>query len=455
MSNSCVTQKETAPWLGLEAPRYTSYPTAHHFFPQTGENTLIPWLKGLPGDAAISVYVHIPFCRQLCWFCGCHTKMTNHYAPIARYVRVMLEEIALLKRYAGGKGRLANIHFGGGSPGLLEAQDMEAILSSLVSMFEMRPSGELAIELDPRTTTSENIERYAAWGFNRVSIGIQDFDPQVQQAINRVQPYPLVESRMLQLREAGISRINCDLIYGLPHQTPESFRATLEQTIALEPSRIALFSYAHLPQMKKHQRMIDAATLPSETAKLALYAMARALLEAAGYVTIGIDHFAKMDDPLSVAAQERVLKRNFQGYVTDTTDALIGIGSSAISQFPQGYAQNSANAQDYRKMIGDGQLPIVRGWKCSVEDRARKQVIDEIMCFMSVNLAEIRKRYGLDENYFQQEISDLQKLEYQEIAASDREHIQVITEHRMAARVVASVFDQYRGIAPGRYSKVA
>lgn len=453
-----MTQNETPDtlnWLGLEAPRYTSYPSAHHFSPQINESTYRAWLSELKPGNTISVYVHIPFCRELCWFCGCHTKMTHRYEPVAKYVRVLLDEIALIKRFAGGKGKLVNIHFGGGSPSLLEASELMPILYAIANAFDMKPGGEMAIELDPRTTTLENIKLYAALGFNRVSIGIQDFDAKVQQAINRVQPYPLVASVMRGLRDAGLERINCDLIYGLPHQTPDSFRATLEKTIELTPSRIALFSYAHVPHMKKHQRLIDASWLPSDMEKLELYGMARELLEAAGYVIIGIDHFARADDALAIAMRKRTLTRNFQGYVTDATDVLIGVGSSAISQFPQGYAQNSAHAVDYRNLIASGKLPIIRGWEMSEEDRLRKQLVDELMCFMSLDLAEIRKQYRLEENYFEREITELQKPEYRGVAESQHQGIRVTTPHRMAARAVAAVFDQYRNIAAGRYSKVA
>lgn len=450
-----ITAPQALKWLGLEAPRYTSYPSAHHFSPDINETAYVKWLGEMEKETTVSVYVHIPFCRELCWFCGCHTKMTHRYEPVAKYVRVLLDEIALLKRFAGGKGKLVNIHFGGGSPSLLEAGELMAILYALVSAFDMKPGGELAIELDPRTTTPENIELYATLGFNRVSIGIQDFDPKVQQAINRVQPYPVVASVISGLRRVGLDRINCDLIYGLPHQTLLSFRDTLEKTIALSPSRIALFSYAHVPHMKKHQRLIDAAWLPSDSKKLELYALARELFEAAGYVSIGIDHFARPDDSMAAAMRNRTLARNFQGYVTDVTDVIIGVGSSSISQLSQGYVQNSANAVDYRNMVAGGKLPIVRGWYASGEDRLRKQLVDELMCYMSVDLARIRKEHCLEEDYFQREIEELEKPEYHSIVESSRDSIRLITPHRMAMRVVAAVFDQYRHVATGRYSKVA
>lgn len=455
MSNDTAIGRDDTNWLGMEAPRYTSYPSAHHFSSQVNKDQHSQWLGAIGNKTSISVYVHIPFCRELCWFCGCHTKMTKRYEPISKYVQLLLKEIELLKQHVGSSGKLVNIHFGGGSPSLLEPDDLLAILHAISSVFEFTPPGELAIELDPRTTTLENIALYASLGFNRVSIGIQDFDPAVQQAINRIQPYPMVASIMQQIGKAGIKNINCDLIYGLPQQTLERFRTTLEKTIALNPSRIALFSYAHMPQVKKHQRMIDAEQLPSEPEKLALYALASEMLSTSGYVPIGIDHFAKPDDSLAIAMGKHSLKRNFQGYVTDATDVLIGLGSSAISQFPEGYVQNSADAVDYKNKIENNQLPSARGWNFKGDDLVRKRVIDELMCFMSADLAKIRRVFHLDEHYFTPDLDLLRQEQCHKIVALDKDRVRITTPYRMAARVVASVFDQYRGLAAGRYSKVA
>jgi oxygen-independent coproporphyrinogen-3 oxidase len=441
-------------WLGREAPRYTSYPAANHFTSRVGEADERQWLAAIGDGTTVSLYIHIPFCKELCWFCGCHTKATRRYGPLAKYVRVLLREIETLKRHIARPGKLVNIHFGGGSPSLLEAADMRAILEAIYAVFGEGPTGELAIELDPRTTTPENIALYGELGFNRVSIGIQDFDPLVQQAINRVQPYEMVASVMDQLRQSGIHHINGDLIYGLPHQNAERFRRTLEKTIALNPTRIALFSYAHLPQLKKHQRLIEMAALPSEMDKLALYIMACDLLAASGYVVIGIDHFAKADDPLAITFKNHGMRRNFQGYVTDTTDVLIGVGCSAISQFPEGYVQNSADAADYRERVEKNTLPAIRGWEFEGDDLARKQLIDDLMCFMSADLGGICRKFHLDEDYFRPELKTLKDRHYEGIVALGEGRISVTTPYRMAARAVAAVFDRYRSLAAARYSKV-
>lgn len=441
--------------LGLEAPRYTSYPSAHHFSAQVDAHTHAAWLANISAKSRLSAYVHIPFCKELCWFCGCHTKMTKRYEPIEKYVRVLLQEIALLGKLAGGKGTLVNIHFGGGSPSLLAPNDWLSILYALASAFEFTPPGELAIELDPRTTTAENIHVYAKLGCNRVSIGIQDFTPEVQQAINRIQPYGMVKTVVDQLRDAGIGGINCDLIYGLPHQTRDRFLQTLEKTLTLDPARISLFSYAHMPHLKKHQRLIDESWLPSISDKLQLFVDASRLLEASGYVAVGMDHFAKPEDPMAMAMQDRSLRRNFQGYVVDSTEVLIGIGSSAISQFPEGYTQNSASTPDYSAKVGSGVLPTVRGWSNRGDDVARKRIIDALMCFMEVDMAEVAAEFHLPDRHFDDALLELRNLENAGILAMDGRRIRLTTPYRMAARVVALAFDSYRAAGPSSYSKVA
>lgn len=442
-------------FMGLEAPRYTSYPSAHHFSAQVDAATHHRWLADIADDTTISAYVHIPFCRELCWFCGCHTKMTKRYEPIAKYVRVLLKEIELLGKAADGKGRLVNIHFGGGSPSLLAPNDWLSILYALASAFQFSPPGALAIELDPRTTTQENIATYGKLGCNRASIGIQDFNSKVQQAIHRLQPYDMVRKVVNDLRQAGIRHINCDLIYGLPYQTSDYFAETLEKTLSLDPERISLFSYAHMPQLKKHQRLIEDSWLPSMQDKLGLYRQACRTLEDVGYVMIGIDHFAKPEDTLTFAMKNRTMRRNFQGYVVDDTDVLIGIGSSAISQFPQGYTQNHANTPEYSARINSGSLATVRGWVNRGDDRVRKRIVDALMCFMEVDLNSICAEYGLSPALFMREMESLKSYVAQGILAIEGWHIRISTPYRMAARVIAAEFDAYRGTQTASYSKVA
>lgn len=446
---------EKAGWLGLEAPRYTSYPSAHHFSAQVGADQHAAFLSEITPKTSVSAYVHIPFCRELCWFCGCHTKMTKHDEPIASYVRLLLKEIETIGRITKQRGHLNSIHFGGGSPSLLEAKDLRAILHALAETFEHHSPEELAIELDPRTTSPENVALYADLGFNRVSLGIQDFNEEVQQAINRIQPYEMVASVIENLKNSGIHNINCDLVYGLPFQTEARFLATLEQTLSFNPSRLALFSYAHMPQVKKHQRLIQDDWLPTPTEKLELYRLARETLEANGYVTVGIDHFARTEDPLAQAMRNGTLRRNFQGYVVDSSDVVIGVGSSAISQFPGGYMQNDASTPNYGKRISRGDLASIRGWGFTGDDSIRKHVIDALMCFLSVDVHDVCRRFDLDDDYFAPELRELQTGPYRDIIAIQDRKLCVTTPHRMAARAVASVFDRYRGAITSRYSKVA
>lgn len=337
---------------------------------------------------------------------------------------------------------------------MLMAEDLQSIVDAIRAAFTNVDIHEQAIELDPRTTTRDNIAHYRAMGFNRISIGLQDFAPMVQAAINRIQPYEQVVEVVSALREAGFENINCDLIYGLPHQTLGRFMDSLEKTMTLAPERLALFSYAHVPQIKPHQRLIDLSWLPKDDEKLALFMHGSAFLEAQGYVVIGIDHFAKPNDSLACSLHDRTLRRNFQGYVTDGSDVLIGVGCSAISQFPGGYAQNSARLPEYANAISSGKFAVTRGIAFAGDDVVRKHVIDELMCFLETDLAAIRTRYHLAEGYFTPELAQLSQEYFHQIASIDGECVRVIGDYRMAARVIAAQFDAYRNVAVGRFSKV-
>ena len=452
---SFETSEKPPAWLGLQAPRYPSYPSAQHFHAGVNADLHASWLTSIRKDQTVSAYVHIPFCRELCWFCGCHTKMTYRDEPIEKYVRVLLDEIALIGKHAAGKGILKQIHFGGGSPSLLNESQLMSILYALASAFEFAPPGELAIELDPRTTSEEKIAFYGRLGFTRVSMGIQDFDPKVQKAVNRIQSFEMVAGLMDSLRQEGIHQINTDLIYGLPYQTVTSFEHTLKQTLSLTPSRIALFSYAHVPHMKKHQRLINEHALPDDRTKLTLYRMATEFLLANGYTAIGIDHFARADDSLTVAANSHRMRRNFQGYVTDTTDILLGFGTSAISQFPGGYTQNYSATHEYSKRIEAGQLATCRGWKAGAQDSFRKEIIDTLMCYMEADIGQIAAKHGQDANICARELTLLQECAYSDIAHTKGNLVQIATPYRMASRAVAAVFDQYQLPDSAQYSRVS
>ncbi|MCX7117731.1 MAG: oxygen-independent coproporphyrinogen III oxidase [Legionellales bacterium] len=441
-------------WQEQEAPRYTSYPPAIHFSSATNRDEHTKWLQAIQPGTRVSFYVHVPFCKKLCWFCGCHTKITQDEHKVSDYAALLLQEMTLLKQLIPSNALLHSVHFGGGSPNMLSTVDLTEIMNGMKTLCSSHSLEELAIELDPRTTSYAQVQTFASLGFNRVSLGIQDFDPMVQEAIHRIQPFSMVSSLIDELYRVNLNDINFDLIYGLPLQTPTRFKDTIDKVIELSPSRIALFSYAHLPHLKKHQQMIDSKSLPSPTEKLALYHLACQQLNAQGYTTIGIDHFAKNTDSLSLALHEHTLGRNFQGYVANPPEVLIGIGASSISQFPEGYLQNKVSLTEYRNAIQKNTLASLRGWTFTREDLIRKKIIDALMCYMAVDLDKICHNFGLCPTYFQEEITHLNQTPYCDIAEVKNNRIQITTEDRMAVRLIAAVFDPRHRANSGRCSIV-
>jgi oxygen-independent coproporphyrinogen-3 oxidase len=455
MNNSDTQKDLLSNWLGHQAPRYTSYPSAQQFVTPFAPTTYQDWLAAVEADAALSLYVHIPYCRSLCWFCGCSTSITQKAAPVRQYVDVLLEEIDLVAARLGSRGRVETLHFGGGSPSILEDDLMTAVIGRLKSRFRFHADAEIAIEIDPRTLSEGKANHYASLGFNRVSIGVQSFDPAVQAAIHRLQPFKLVQERINWLKAAGITNINTDLIYGLPLQTAEKMEKTIEQTLTLAPSRISLFSYAHVPWVKKHQNQISENDLPDDKAKLDVYLQSKHALEAQGYIAIGIDHFAKPDDNLAKALKTGHLKRNFQGYVSDTAENLIGFGASSISQLPQGFAQNTADLPRYREAVKSGVLPITRGWQLSEEDRLRSAVISDLMCYMEVDVSPHLSAHGKSPDHFHEAFKRLKPLQENGIVTVSGSKVRVSTEFRMAARMAAAAFDPYISENTSGFSKVA
>jgi oxygen-independent coproporphyrinogen III oxidase len=376
-------------------PRYTSYPTAPNFSNEVDEADYRSWLASLtPGTA--SLYVHIPFCRAMCWYCGCHTTVASREAPVARYLESLAKEIGLVSRYVRGLRTISHVHFGGGTPTMMSPAQMRSIMGEFRSRFTFEESAEVAIEIDPRTLTREMAEALGECGFNRASLGVQSFDVRVQRAINRVQSFEQTQTAMRLLRANGITRINFDLIYGLPNQSLQSCLDTVEQAVTLRPERLAVFGYAHVPAFKPHQRKIDEAALPDSDAR---FTHSRAIADAlvrAGYVEIGLDHFALPDDPLAKAAAEGRLHRNFQGYTTDEAEVLIGLGASSIGRMPQGYVQNETRIPVYQRIVNEGRLPVARGYRFAGEDRLRGAVIERLMCDNRVDVEQICKEFGSD-----------------------------------------------------------
>src|SRR5579872_2827127 len=347
---------------GGRVPRYTSYPTALQFSPAVGAKTYRQWLAALRRkDGAVSLYLHIPFCRRLCWYCGCHTKVANTHAPIADYVGDLLAEIELVASAVAERLRVCAIHFGGGTPNILAPDELTLILDRLSKKFDVLPDADIGVEVDPRLLREDWAKAAARAGVKRASLGVQDFDAQVQAAIHRIQPYETVARACDMLREAGVGALNFDLIYGLPRQSLASLETTTAKAVTLGPDRLSLFGYAHVPWLKSHQKLMPEAELPAPRTRLLMQRQAAADLEMAGYRRLGLDHFARRRDALAAAFASGKMRRNFQGYTNDGADVLIGFGASAISHLPQGYAQNEAETRHWRGKIEARLLPTARG----------------------------------------------------------------------------------------------
>jgi oxygen-independent coproporphyrinogen-3 oxidase len=339
-------------YAGVSVPRYTSYPTAPHFSAHFPAPDYREWLGRLDPTEPVSLYLHVPFCKQQCWYCGCNMKLAARYSPVATYVQRLVEEIDLIADALPARMPVSHLHFGGGTPTVLEPEDLAAVMARLGERFQLLPDAEIAIESDPRTLTDAMIQQIGSLRFNRASFGVQEFDAKVQAAINRIQPPEMVERATRGLRAAGVPNINFDLIYGLPHQTAAALCRTVEQCVAMKPDRIALFGYAHVPWVAKNQRMIDGEILPKANERAEQARLAAATLVASGYVQIGIDHFALPDDRLAIAAAKGSLHRNFQGYTSDAARTLIGIGATAIGRTPEGYVQNASETGAWSRSSG-------------------------------------------------------------------------------------------------------
>lgn len=429
--------------LDVNVPRYTSYPTAPHFHSGVGENIYREWLSALPGDSPLSLYVHIPFCDTLCWFCGCNTSVVNHYRPVGEYLDLLFKEIRLVAGAIPGRSPVAHIHWGGGSPTILNDGDIRRLRESLGAHFDILADAEFAVEIDPRGLTRERARTLAKAGLTRASIGLQDCDPKVQQAINRVQTRAETQNAVAMLRDEGVRSVNLDLIYGLPHQTLAGWEATLGFALGLEPDRLAVFGYAHVPQFKKHQALIQEAALPGLEPRLAMTQLAQEIISQRGYVAIGLDHFARPDDAMAVAACTGRLSRNFQGYTTDRASALVGLGASSIGSFPQGYVQNQSAVPLYRSMIDKGGLPIARGVILSEEDKIRRETIEALMCELEVDLDSLARSWGRDPAMFADSLDRLAPLIEQGVVEQRGMRISVPRQSAAALRLAASAFDEY------------
>ncbi len=433
-------------------PRYTSYPTAPHFHAGIGDAEYAGWLKALPAGTDLSLYVHVPFCDRLCWFCGCHTKQVLRYDPIAAYLPFVHKEMETVAGLAAGRGRAIALHLGGGSPSMLRPDDLIALSSRVRALFDAGTGLEFSIEIDPNDMTPERYDAFAAAGVTRISVGVQDFDPRVQQAINRLQSFEQTRDVVEGMRRRGVASVNLDVLYGLPFQTLGSLQRTIELALAMNPDRLALFGYAHVPWMKTHQRMIDETALPDAAERLRQSTAAAGQIEAAGYVAIGIDHFARPDDPLAIAAEAGRLHRNFQGYTTDDAPALVGIGASAIGNLPQGYVQNITATGQYMKAIEERGLAVARGIAVSPEDRMRRWVIERLMCDFRISIDELRRRFGSAASPVLVEMCYAAQGDQDGIVDFDGETFAITALGRPFVRSVAATFDTYLANGAGRHS---
>jgi oxygen-independent coproporphyrinogen III oxidase len=424
-------------------PRYTSYPTAPHFTPAVDAAAYRSWLSGLTAGAPISLYLHVPFCAALCWYCGCNTSVVNGNGPIADYAVLLQREIDLVGDLLPQRLSVGSLHWGGGTPTMLQSPDFAAILDRLRARFDIAPDAEISVEFDPRGLTRRRVGQLVGQGVNRASLGVQDFDPAVQRAINRIQPYRQTADVVSWLRAVGIGGINFDLMYGLPLQTVEGVAETADRAAELAPDRIALFGYAHVPWMKRHQNLLPQDALPDMAARFDQAAAAAERLVAHGYVQIGLDHFARPDDPLTRQMVNGRLARNFQGYTTDDSPILLGFGASSIGRLPNGYVQNAADMPSYRRQVSSGELPIARGIGFAGEDRLRAEVIARLMCDLAVDLADVAGRGGEDPALFRDDLVRLQPLVEDGLVVRDGWRIDVTERGRPLVRAVAAAFDAY------------
>jgi oxygen-independent coproporphyrinogen-3 oxidase len=447
------------PWTDLIArwdgrvPRYTSYPTAVSFHPGIDAEAVGSWLGRLDPAAPVSLYLHVPFCRRMCWYCGCNTMVANTMAPVEAYARDLVAEAEMLAARLPRRMRVARIHWGGGTPSILGPANWGRVDAAIRRLFDLAADAEIAVELDPRTLTRPMVAALAAGGVTRASLGVQDFDPRVQRAVNRVQPFAMVADAIARLRGARIEAINLDLMYGLPHQDEFSVALTAREALKLAPDRIALFGYAHVPWMKRNMRMIDEAALPDAVARLAQFQAASRVFGGAGYAAIGLDHFARPDDPLARAQATGSLHRNFQGYTDDAAPVLLGLGASAITALPEGYAQNEAGIPAWREAVTAGRLPIARGVACDDEDRLRAALIERVMCDLAVDVGAVCRARDVSPGRFAGILPQLDAMAEDGLVVREGWRVAVTPRGRAFLRTVAALFDHRLDMGAGRHAR--
>ncbi len=441
-------------------PRYTSYPTADRFAERFGSSDAMQVLHArsrASSSAPLSLYVHIPFCESLCYYCGCNKIITKHHDRAAEYLDALEVELALVVEALGAGRPVSQLHFGGGSPTFLSDSELTRVMTTLGGAFQLTPDSEVSIEVDPRTVTPDRLAHFRKLGFNRLSFGVQDFDPEVQQAVHRVQSFEMVEGLMKSARALGYVSINADLIYGLPKQTPESFARTIQQMGELRPDRIALYAYAHLPERFKPQRRIADADLPNAPQRISMLGNAIAGFLSQDYCYIGMDHFALPGDSLAVAKREGRLHRNFQGYSTQPDCDLVALGVSAIGRVGAAYYQNAKTLPEYYESLRDRRLPVVRGYTLTPDDELRRDVIMALMCQGRVEFEPIERAHGVRvAEYLEAELRALHEMAASGLVTLEQGAVQVTASGWFLVRAVAMAFDKHLQLARDRhrFSKV-
>ena len=444
----------------VSGPRYTSYPTADRFVEAFGEAEWKQWTaKRTIGGIRqpLSVYVHIPFCDTICYYCACNKIVTRDHGRSTKYIKYLAKEIAYVGQLLGAERRICRLHWGGGTPTFLSREETGALANALDAQFEREPDFECSIEVDPRQVEPGRMAFLASLGFNRVSVGVQDFDPEVQKAVHRVQDEATTRRVVEEARASGFRSVNLDLIYGLPRQTLDRFDATLDKALELNPDRLALFSYAHLPAVFKPQRRIREVDLPSPETKLQILTLAIGRLTRAGYLYIGMDHFAKPGDELAVAQGQGRLQRNFQGYSTHPESDLLGFGISAIGRLGPIYYQNFKSLDEYYGALDDGRVPVWRGIELTCDDLLRRAVIQSLVCHFRVPIESIEVSYLVDfRRYFSAELQLLKQLADDGLVELAPDEIKVTPKGRLLVRTVCMVFDRYLRASRQRanYSRV-
>jgi oxygen-independent coproporphyrinogen III oxidase len=431
--------------LGLfdaRVPRYTSYPTAPHFGPEIGPGDFVRWIEAIPDASEISLYVHVPFCRRLCWFCACRTQGTTSDAPVAAYVETLKAEIALLSAHLPRGVTLSRLHWGGGTPTLLSADLMRELAETIFAVAPMAEDGEFSVEIDPNEIDDARLDALAAMGMNRASIGVQDFDPKIQAAIGREQGYHLTRDVAERIRARGVASLNADILYGLPFQTGPRISDSVQKLLTLSPDRVALYGYAHVPWMSRRQQMIPSDAMPTPEERLALFETARQLFLWDGYVEVGIDHFAKPEDGMARALQAGSLRRNFQGYTDDPAPVLIGLGASSISRFPQGFAQNASATAQHTKAIRDGQFSTHKGHRFQGEDLLRARIIEALMCDFRVSRDELLRDFDTSPARIDSLFRDA-KAGFGEMVRVTEDDFIISERARPLTRMIARAFDAY------------